>query len=125
MRTPKPLRRAPRVPVTKEKRDRMTVQRMDTVGLVVDAQNDRADTEHRGRSYAERYRDYCVRQPLPPGTFLSTGAGDPFLRCRERPDESSVRVGLDVLDSDRLRESEPSPQDRRDESLRRQVQAVV
>src|SRR6266566_8445187 len=36
MRTPKPLRRVPGVPTTEEKRDRMTVRRMDNVGIVVD-----------------------------------------------------------------------------------------
>ncbi len=36
MRIPKPLRRVPGVPTTEENRDRMTVQRMDNVGIVVD-----------------------------------------------------------------------------------------
>ena len=36
MRTPKPLRPVPRILTTEEKRDRMTVQRMDNVGIVVD-----------------------------------------------------------------------------------------
>ena len=36
MRTPKPFRPVPGIPTTAEKRDRMTVQRMDNVGIVVD-----------------------------------------------------------------------------------------
>jgi glyoxalase/bleomycin resistance protein/dioxygenase superfamily protein len=36
MRTPKLLRRVPGIPTTEEKRDRMTVRRMDNVGIVVD-----------------------------------------------------------------------------------------
>src|SRR5204862_5704366 len=36
MRTPKPLRPMPGIRTTDEKRDRMTVQRMDNVGIVVD-----------------------------------------------------------------------------------------
>src|SRR2546423_2281558 len=36
IRTPKPLRPMPGIPTTEEKRDRMTVQRMDNVGIVVD-----------------------------------------------------------------------------------------
>src|SRR5436190_9138359 len=36
MRTPKPLRPMPGIATTDEKRDRMTVQRMDNVGIVVD-----------------------------------------------------------------------------------------
>jgi len=43
----------------------------------------------------------------------------------ERPDEPSVCVGLVVLNPNRLREAKALSQDRRDEALRRQVQAVV